>query len=81
MMRTVLTSEKFVGDVVSRLVQYYDRVKVKRHKKNRFVLRIVATRPRSGAGSDNFGSRNPVVFTGFSYPPFHGAKLKDLNAC
>lgn len=67
--RTVFTSQKFVGDVVSRLVKYYDRITVERDKEDRLLFRIVATCPRSAGGGDDFGGSNPVVAACFPNPP------------
>jgi 1-acyl-sn-glycerol-3-phosphate acyltransferase len=69
MMRTVFTSEKFVVDMVSRLMKRYDHILVERNKPEQLVWRIVATSLRSGLEEDDFGRANPVIFTGFSNPP------------
>lgn len=65
-MRTVITSQKFVGDVVSRLVKHYDRVLVTRDKADPFLVNVVATSPTGDGESDDFGGSNPVVFAGLA---------------
>lgn len=67
--RTVVTTEKFIGDVVSRLVKHYNRIQVERDKENNFMLRVVATCPCSLGSHDDFGSADPIVPAGFGNPP------------
>jgi hypothetical protein len=67
-MRTIITTDKFITDVMRRLVKHYDRITVVRDEKDRFILRIVATSPSAFGSGDDFGNIDPVVVTGFSHP-------------
>lgn len=67
-MRVVICADKFVGDVVRRLVKYYERVEVVRYEANLNFLRVIATGARLGSEDDG-GSPDPVVSTGFGNPP------------
>ena len=69
MVRTVFTSEKFVGDVVSRLMKRYDRILVERDKADQLCWRVVARCLSGGPEESDSWGTDFVVATSLSDPP------------
>lgn len=67
-MRAIITSDKFIADVVRRLVKDYNRIEVVRDEANSHLIRVVATCP-SAWGDDDLGDSNPVVPASLPDPP------------
>lgn len=69
MVRTVFTAKKNVGDVVSRLVKYYDRILVERHEADCFVCRAISAELSPSGQEADLGLTDLVVPAGFTNPP------------
>lgn len=69
MVKTVFTTEKFIGDVVSRLMQRYDRVLVERDESDGLICRAIAAHLSFGVQEDDFGRTNPIVPASLTDPP------------
>lgn len=67
-MRFVICSYEHIGDVVRRLMKYYDGVQVVRYEANPLFVRIITTGPRLGS-DDDAGSGDAVVPASLPNPP------------
>lgn len=67
--RTVFTTKQFIGNVMSRLMERYDRIQVTRDEANELLWRVVATGIRRDSKGDDLGDDNPVVPAGSAHQP------------